>query len=175
RDRVPWIGHDLLHAERNTLALGVELEHDDFDALADFDHLRRMADAAPRHIADMQDAVDAAEVDEGAVARDVLDGAFENHEDFLFQAVALFLEQRASRYDDVAAGAVELQDRELVALAEKPIEVPRRADVHVRAGEKRRDAEINLEPTADLGDDDAFDSASVLRRFLDIFPHFHVL
>src|SRR5262249_4722708 len=59
RDRVPRVGHDLLHAEGNALALGVEFEDHDFDAVAHFHHLRGMADAPPGHVADVQDAVDA--------------------------------------------------------------------------------------------------------------------
>ena len=37
-----------------------------------------MADTAPGHIANMKNTVDAAEIDEGAVVGDVLDGAFKN-------------------------------------------------------------------------------------------------
>src|SRR5262249_11398673 len=139
RRPVPWIGHDLLHAEGNALALGVEFEHHDFDAVAHLHHLRWMADATPGHIADVQDAVDAAEIDERPVARDVLDRSFENNaffenfKYFLLQRVALFLEQRAARDHDVAAGAVELQDCELVARAHQPIEIPLRPHLHLHA------------------------------------------
>ena len=37
-----------------------------------------MAHAAPRHVGDVQQAVDAAEIDERAVVGDVLDGALEH-------------------------------------------------------------------------------------------------
>src|ERR1051326_4549935 len=180
-DRVPRVGHDLLHSERNALALGVEFEDHDLNVVPYLHHLGGMADAAPRHVTDMEDAVDAAEIDERAVARDVLDRSFENNaffenfKDLLLQRVALLLEQRAARDHDVAAGAVELENRELVALAEEPIEVTRRPDVHMRARQKRGDAEINLKPAADFGDDNALDAASVLRGFFDVLPHFHVL
>ena len=40
--------------------------------LADGQHLGRMVDAAPGDVGDMQQAVDAAEIDEGAVIGDVL-------------------------------------------------------------------------------------------------------
>ena len=39
RDAIPRIGHQLLHAQRNTLGFRVDLDDLDFDFLADFHHL----------------------------------------------------------------------------------------------------------------------------------------
>ena len=109
RHGVPGVGGELLHAEGDALLFGVELEHHDLDGFADLDDLRRMADPSPRHIADVQNAVDAAEIDEGAVAGDVLDCALEDHallenfEDLLLELVPLLLQERAARDHDVAA------------------------------------------------------------------------
>ncbi len=95
-DARPRIGHDLLHAERHALALGIVLEHDHANPFADVDHLRRVADAAPGHVRHVQQTVDAAEVDEGAVVGDVLDRALEN--DALFEHLErLLLEDRRAR------------------------------------------------------------------------------
>ena len=74
----PRIGLDLLEAERHALALGVELEHLDLDLVAHLEQLARVVDAAPRHVGDVQQAVDAAEVDEGAVVGEVLDHAVDD-------------------------------------------------------------------------------------------------
>ncbi len=46
--------------------------------LADGQHFGRMVDAAPGDVGDMQQAVDAAEIDEGAVIGDVLDDALDH-------------------------------------------------------------------------------------------------
>ena len=66
----------------------------------------------------MQQAVDAAEVDERAVIGDVLDGAFDDlalgevGDDLVALLGAALLEHRAARHDDVAAAAIHLQDLE---------------------------------------------------------------
>lgn len=75
---MPGIGIQLFHAERNAFFLGIELEHDNFDLLANLNDLRWMVDPAPRHIADVQYAVDATQIDECAIARNIFYGAFEN-------------------------------------------------------------------------------------------------
>ena len=78
----------------------------------------RMVDAAPGHVGDMQQAVDAAEIDERAVVGDVLDDAlddlafFEVLDDFRTLLGAALFENGAARHDDVAAAAIHLEDLE---------------------------------------------------------------
>ena len=86
--------------------------------LADVDDLARVVDAPPRHVGDVQQAVDAAEIHEGAVLGDVLDHALDDltlfevgHEFGALLGPAL-LEHGAARHDDVAAAAVHLEDLE---------------------------------------------------------------
>ena len=74
-DLLPRVGHLLLEAEADTLLLAVDVQHDHVDLLADLDQLRRMADAAPAHVRDVQQSVEAVEVDERAEVGDVLDRA----------------------------------------------------------------------------------------------------
>ena len=76
---VPRIFLGLLEAERDALGLGVVLEDLDGDLVADLEHLARVVDAAPAHVGDVEQAVDAAEVDERAVLGDVLDDALDDH------------------------------------------------------------------------------------------------
>ena len=115
-DALPRVGRLLLVAERHAPAVAVEVQHDDLDLVADVEDLGGMADAAPAHVGHVQEAVDAAEVDERAVVRDVLHGPRERHalgEDFhrvLLLLLALLLEDGAAREHDVAAAAVELDD-----------------------------------------------------------------
>src|ERR1700736_6201366 len=98
-----------------------------------------MLDAAPRHIGDMQQAIDAAEVDEGAVIGDVLhrafedDALFEHFERLLFERGALALEHAAARHHHVSARAIELQNLKTSALPDVSIEITRGTDVNMRA------------------------------------------
>src|SRR5262249_17509914 len=175
--RAPGIGHDLLHAERHALALGVVLEHDHLHVIPDVHHLGRMPDARPRHVGDVQQAVDAAEIDERAVVGDVLDGALEDdalleHLERLFLELGpLALEHRAPGHHHVAARAIELEDGEAAALSDVAVEVARRPQVGVRTGEERRDADVDLEATLHLADDGALDRALGLEGALDVSPH----
>ena len=122
RQADPRVLAQLLHAERDAVLLLVELEDLRRDFVADRQHFRRMLDAAPREIGDVQQAVDAAEVDERAVIGDVLDdalddGAFlQRRQELLALLAQARLEHGAARHDDVVALAVELDDLELERL-----------------------------------------------------------
>src|SRR5262245_29757753 len=180
-DAGPRIGHDLLHAQRHAAAIRIVLEDDDAHAVADTDHVGRLVHAAPRHVGDVQQPVDAAEVDERTVVGDVFDDAleddalFEDLECLLLQLRALAFHDRAPRDHDVAARTVELQHRELSALADEAIEIARRANVGVGAGQKRRDAHVDLQAAFDLADNHAVDRAVVLECLLDVPPDLRLL
>ena len=96
-----------------------------------------MVDPAPGHVGDVQQAVDAAEVDEGAVLGDVLDHAVDHvafgqpRDDLGALLGAALFQHGAARHDDVAAAAVHLQDLE------------RLRHVHQRAGVAHR-AHVDL-------------------------------
>jgi hypothetical protein len=113
----PRILLDLLEAQLTRARCRVELEHLDLDLVADLEQLARVVDAAPRHVGDVEQAVDAAEVDEGAVVGEVLDTPSticpsSRVCSVSFLALALLLEQHAARQHDVAALLVELDDLE---------------------------------------------------------------
>ncbi len=74
----PRVFGDLLEAQADALALFVELEHHHLDLVADVEHFGRVVDPAPAHVGDVQQAVDAAEVDEATVLGDVLDDALDH-------------------------------------------------------------------------------------------------
>jgi hypothetical protein len=99
----------LFHAERDTLGFRVDLDDLDFDFLTDFHNLRRVVDALPAHVGDVQQAVDAAEVHERAVVGDVLDDALAHiaflhvADDFGALFGAALFEDGATRDNDVAA------------------------------------------------------------------------
>ena len=80
-------------------------------------HLGRMADAAVRHVGDVQQAVDAAQIDERAVFGQVLDHAGDDRAlcemlqgDGLAELFLLLGHGRFARNHHVAAAAVELDD-----------------------------------------------------------------
>ena len=112
----PRAGRLLLQAEGDLLRVLVDLEDVDLELLVDLDHLVRVVDAAPAHVGDVQQAVDAAEVDERAEVGDVLDDALADlarldlGEQLLLQLVALVFDQLAAADDDVAARLVDLED-----------------------------------------------------------------
>ena len=120
-DALPRIGEELLDAERDAVRLVVDLDDLDLDRLADGHDLGRMVHAAPRHVGDVEQAVDAAEIDERTVFGDVLDDAvddltlFEVGDELGALLGAALLENGAARHDDVAAAAIHLEDLERLA------------------------------------------------------------
>ncbi len=62
-----------LDAKRDAFFLLVDVEHLHLELLADLEQFARVAEAGLGHVGDMQEAVDAVEVDEGAEVGDVLD------------------------------------------------------------------------------------------------------
>ncbi len=136
-DALPRIRLELLHAERDAEGLRIDADDLHLHRLADIQDLGRVVDAPPRHVGDVKQAVDAAEIDEGAVFGDVLDDAVD-HLAFvqaLHQLGALLrervLKHRAARDDDVAAPLVHLQDTERLRRIHQRADVAHRAHVHL--------------------------------------------
>src|SRR5690348_5090459 len=139
-----------------------------------------MRDAAPRHVRDVEQAVDATEVDERTEVGDVLDDAFAHlillkllHELLTF-ARALVLQDHAARDDDVATALVELDDLELELLAEQLVDVRDATERDLGAGEEGVDAhEVDDHAALDLLDERAFHRLLVLVGETDALPHAH--
>ena len=178
-DALPRIVQQLLHAERDAVRLVVDLDDLDLHRLADVEHLGRVIDAPPGDVGDVQQAVDAAEVDERAVIGDVLDHAvddlalFEVLHQFLALLGAGLFENRAARHDDVAAAAIHLEDLERLRHVHQRRDVADRADVDLRARQEGHGAvEIDGEAALDLVEDDARDLLVVVERLLELAPAF---
>ena len=159
-DALPRIGLELLHAEADALGLRVEADDLHLDLLADLQRLGRVVDAPPRDVGDVQQAIDAAEIDEGAVVGDVLHHAVEDLAflQALDQLGALLgaglFQHGAAGDDDVAAGAVHLEDLERLRRAHQRADVAHRADIDLAAGQERHgaaeiDGEAALDPAVD--------------------------
>src|SRR5271169_3367185 len=172
----PGIRHQLLEAERDALLFLVELEDDDVQLLLRLDDVGWMLDAAPAQVRQVEQAVDAAEIDEGAVFGDVLhmtvhDLALgERFHQLGALGVQLFLENRAAADDYVAAAAVELGDADLHFGARQVVEVLRGAQVKLRAGQKRANTDVHDEATLDAVHHFAGDGFLGLVGGFDFFP-----
>src|SRR5580700_5470249 len=121
-DALPRIVQQLLHAERDTVGLVVDLDDLDLHRLADGEHFGRVIDPAPGDIGDVKQTVDAAEINERTVIGDVLDDAvddltfFEILHQFLALLGAGLFQHGAARNHDVAAPAIHFEDLELLRL-----------------------------------------------------------
>src|SRR4029453_2692540 len=114
--RFPRVGLELLDPERDPLLGAVELQNLDRDLVADVQNFGWVGDAPVRHVGDVQQSVDAAEIDERAVLVQILDYAghdrafFEVFERGRLTDVDRFFHRRLARDHDVAATPVELDD-----------------------------------------------------------------
>ena len=135
-----------------------------------------MVDVRPRQLGDVDQAVDAVEVDERAEVDDVGDRALDDLaglqpvEDALAVLLALLLEHRATGEHDVVAGAVELDHLALDRLAHVLVEVRDAADVDQRRGQEAAHAEVDDQAALDDLDDRALDGLAGLGRRLDAPP-----
>jgi hypothetical protein len=145
--------------------------------VADAEHFGRVIDALVRNVGDVEQAVDPAQIDEGAVIGDVLDHALDHlalgeRKD---QAAALlgagFLEDGAARHDDIAAAAVHLQNYEGLRQVHQRADVAHRADVDLRAWQEGHGAaEIDREAALDAAEDGALDAVGGGEFALELVP-----
>ena len=177
----PGIVDELLVAERHTFGGRVVLEHDHVDLVVDLEQLRRVPDAAPRHVGDVQQAVDAAEIDERAVVGDVLDGALQHLalgkgvQRVLLLLGVFFFEEHLAGEHDVAALLVDLDDAHAQLLAAKRVEVADRPHVDLRARQERAYADVDREAALDALDDASDDDLLLGVGLLDLVPDLHLL
>ena len=88
--------------------------------------------------------------------------------------IALFLEHRAPRHDDVRAPLVELDDADGDRLAEQRVNVLHLAQSDLRARKERLDpVEVDHHAAFDLADQLAFDHLRLVIGVLDAIPDAH--
>ena len=174
---VPRIAFELLHAERYALGFLVDPDDLHLHGVADVDDLVGVVDALVAHVSDMQQAVDAAEIDECAVIGDVLDHAVDDlaFGEVLDQPRALFgagfFQHSAARDDNVAAAAVHLEDLEGLRHIHQRLHVAHRTDIDLRAGKEGHGAvEIDGEAAFDPAEDDAFDPLAFAEFGFELVP-----
>src|SRR5579884_1278316 len=117
--RRPGIDLGPLDGEGDLLFLLVDAQHLDFNFLPDFENLTWMIDPAPGKLADMYQAVRAAQINEGAKVGQVTDDAlahfsgFEFIEQLLAAALTPLLHSEPLREDQAVTRPVNLDDFEL--------------------------------------------------------------
>ncbi len=136
-----------------------------------------MRDAAPAHVGDVEQTVDAAQVDKRAVFGDILDDAVQNRafaetfERLLFEHGAFFFQKRAARQDDVAAFFVEFDNFEAIFLVDEFVEIARRTELDLAARQERAHADVDGQTAFDAARDRAFDRFVALGDLGDLFPN----
>ena len=175
-DPLPRILLGLLETEGDALAVAVDVQDLDLDRLADRQDLARVVDVRPRELGDVDQAVDAVEVHERAEVDDVRDLALDDEarlqalQDRLTLLLALLLEDRAARQDDVIARAIKLYNFGLDRLTEVLVQVRHPADVHQRGGQEAAHPEVDDQAALDDLDHSAVDGLAGLGGALDLAP-----
>ena len=124
----------------------------------------------------MQQAVEAAEVDEHAEVGDVLDDALADLadldlvEDLVLAGPTLLFDELAAGDDDVAVLDVDLENLALDFFADEPADVAGLANIDLRGGQEDRHADIDEQAALDPADDPALDDVAFLLGVDDVFP-----
>src|SRR5450432_725071 len=135
-----------------------------------------MSKAAPGHVGDMQKAIHAIEVDEGAEIGQILDRAvdaiahLDALEEFLALLAALLLDELAAAEDDVLTVVVNLNNLEIVGVANELLQIFGRNNINLRGRQKCFHADVNHETAFDDGLHLAFDQAIALENRGDLVP-----
>ena len=141
-DIFPWVGSGLFEAEGNAFAFGIDFYNHYGNFFADLQHFARVGDSAPAHVGDMQQAVEAVEVDKRSVIGDILDDApadvagLDFREECAALFGALFFDELAAGNDDIFAFRVNFYHLEIVCLPNVLVEVLRGLDVYLRSGQE---------------------------------------
>ena len=177
-DIIPRIGLKLLETQRDPFAITVELEHLDLEFLPDGDQVGRVRDPPPGHIGDMQETVDSAQIDERPKVGDVLDHAFASltllqfGQHLVAEILATLFEELTARNDDIAPALVDLDDLELVDLAQDRLDILDRLQIDLGAGQECIDTiEVDDDPTLDAFLQRTFDRLFDIKGALDTVPY----
>ena len=173
----PRVGRELLEAQRNALLVLVELQNLHLNLIAHLHQVVRMRQPPPRHIGNVQQSVDSAQVDESAVVGQVLHRSGQHRAlcKLLHRLVALagefFFQHLLAADDDVAALLVQFNDANLDVLAFQGVEIADRPGVDLRAGQKcARAHHVNRQPALDPIDDANLNGRLVVVRLFNLVP-----
>ncbi len=174
---IPRIAFQLLHAEADALGFSVDAHDLHLHGIANGDHFARVVDALVAHVGDVQQAVDAAQINERTVIGDVLDHAVDDlaFDQVVDQLAALFgagfFEHGTARDDDVAAATIHLEDLERLRNVHQRGDIAHGADIDLRAGEERHGAiKVDGEAALDPAEDAAFDALAFAKFAFELVP-----
>ena len=165
-----------LQRQADALAAHVDVEDLDVDLVADGDDRARVIDVLPGQLADVDEAVHAAEVDEGAEADDgrhraVTDLAdLEVVEELVARLLLRLLEVGAAAEHDVVAVLVELDDLGADALADVRLQVAHPAQLDEGGREEAAQPDVDDQAALDDLDHRTLDDAVLLLELLDRAP-----
>ena len=114
----PWVFAQLLHTQADAVLFAVELKYAHVDFVAYVNHFAWMTDTLPRHVGDVQQAVNATKIYKRAVVGQVLNNtlnvlAFLHRRQQCIALVAVFFfKYRATGNHNVVALLIELNDLE---------------------------------------------------------------
>ena len=172
----PRILGGLLQAQRDALAGQVNVQNLDFDFLANLDNLGRMVDVVPRKLGDVNQTVNAAQVNEGAKVNDRGNGAVQAHtlgellQDFGTLVLAAFLQQHAARKHHVVAVTIHLDNASLELGTQIHIQVLHAAQVNQRCRQEATQADVQNQAALDDFDNLAHNGFAVLVLFFNVVP-----
>src|SRR3954471_6482191 len=179
-DVLPGIGLQLLHAQADPLSLPVDIEDFDLDFLTDGNHFGGVRHPAVGHVGDVQQPVDATEVDERAEVGDVVHHAFADlpHRELLHQVLALVgplvLEDNPAADHDIAPPLVQLDDLELVGLAQQLVDIGHPPKRDLAAGQEGvHTHQVYHHSALDLLDQGSLDRLIALVGHADLLPDPH--
>ena len=177
RNQFPRIGPDLLHAQGHAFLALVEFEHLDGDLVAHVQDFRRMGDPSVRHVGDVQQAVDAAQVDEGAVVGQVLDRPGDDRsfgqmlQGGALARVDLLFDGGLARHHHVAAAAIELDDFDRDVLSHQRIQVVDRTRIRLAPGHESLDPHVHRQAALDASQHAAGEDELLLVGLIQVVPH----
>ena len=129
----------------------------------------------------MQYAIDAAEVDECAIACDIFHRAFENHplfkdfQNLLFEESRSFSKSARRETTTLPRGRLYFTMAKRSVVPMNLIQVAIGTNVDMGTRQKCRHADINFETALDLAQNMTFDAATFIEGLFDVFPDFNVL
>src|SRR3954452_6747527 len=165
-----------LERQRDTLAVHVDVEHLDGDLVADGHDLARVVDVLPGQLGDVDQTVDAAEVDERTEVDDRRDLTLadlalgELVEELAAHRRLGLLQPGAAGQDDVVAVLVQLDDLGLDLFADVRLEIADAAHLDQGGGEEAAEADVEDETTLDDLDDGTGDDPVLFLDLLDGAP-----
>src|SRR5262249_5111253 len=173
----PGIRCELFETQGDAQFFAVELQDLHLDLVAHVDQVARVRQPAPGHVRDVEQAVNAAQIDKRAVIREILDRAGEDRALMqVLQRLAalagdLLVQDGLAGNNDVAALLVELDNADLNLVALERLQVAYRVNVHLRPSHKRLHADIHGDPALDPLHYRALDALFRVVRLLNVLPH----